>query len=73
MPGPVDAHTHLFNDHRSQGQSLDEAQHDALKNGITSLGTLYVDKFLGPLKFCAPLEMRLLYQHIPKSLAVYID
>jgi predicted amidohydrolase YtcJ len=43
MPGFVDAHTHLLNDHRSLGQSLDEAQHDALRNGITSLGTLYVD------------------------------
>lgn len=44
MPGFVDAHTHLLNDHRSQGQSLDEAQYEALKNGITTLGTLYVDK-----------------------------
>lgn len=38
MPGFVDAHTHLLNDHRSQGLSLDEAQHEALKNGITTLG-----------------------------------
>ncbi|UCG26099.1 MAG: amidohydrolase family protein [Chloroflexota bacterium] len=44
MPGFVDAHTHLLNDHRSQGQSLDEAQYEALKNGITTLGTLYVDR-----------------------------
>ena len=44
MPGFVDAHTHLLNDHRSQGLSLDEAQTQALKNGITSLGTLYVDE-----------------------------
>jgi len=44
MPGFVDAHTHLLNDHRSQGLSLDEAQYQALKNGITSLGTLYVDE-----------------------------
>jgi predicted amidohydrolase YtcJ len=44
MPGFVDAHTHLLNDHRSLGQSLDEAQYDALKSGITTLGTLYVNK-----------------------------
>lgn len=44
MPGFVDAHTHIFNDHRSQGQSLDEAQFEALRNGITTLGTLYVDR-----------------------------
>jgi len=44
MPGFVDAHTHLLNDHRSQGQSLDEAQYSAFSNGITTLGTLYVDR-----------------------------
>ncbi len=44
MPGFVDAHTHLLNDHRSQGLSLDEAQVQALRNGITTLGTLYVDR-----------------------------
>lgn len=44
MPGFVDAHTHILNDHRSNGMSLDEAQSLALKNGITSLATLYVDE-----------------------------
>ncbi len=44
MPGFVDAHTHLLNDHRSQDNSLDEAQVEALRNGITTLGTLYVDQ-----------------------------
>ncbi len=43
MPGFVDAHTHILNDHRTLGISLDEAQSRALKNGITTLGTLYVD------------------------------
>ncbi len=44
MPGFVDAHTHILNDHRSEGMSLDEAQSLALRNGITSLGNLYVDE-----------------------------
>lgn len=44
MPGFVDAHTHILNDHLSQGMSLDRAQVIALKNGITTLGTLYVDR-----------------------------
>ncbi len=42
MPGFVDAHTHLLNDARSQGMSLDQAQFRALQNGITTVGTLYV-------------------------------
>ena len=44
MPGFVDAHTHILNDARSQGMSLDEAQARALRNGITTLGDLFVDK-----------------------------
>ena len=43
MPGFVDAHTHILNDARSQGRSLDQAQALALRNGITTLGDLYVD------------------------------
>ena len=44
MPGFVDAHTHIFNDARSQGMSLDEAQMMALQNGITTLGDLFVNR-----------------------------
>jgi predicted amidohydrolase YtcJ len=44
MPGFVDAHTHILNDARSQGRSLDQAQTLALSNGITTLGDLYVDE-----------------------------
>lgn len=44
MPGFVDAHTHVLNDAGSQGQSLDQAQMLALRNGITTLGDLYVDQ-----------------------------
>ncbi|MCC7359993.1 MAG: amidohydrolase family protein [Anaerolineales bacterium] len=44
MPGFVDAHTHVLNDARSLGMSLDEAQMLALRNGITTLGDLYVDE-----------------------------
>lgn len=44
MPGFVDAHTHVLNDARSLGKSLDEAQMLALQNGITTLGDLYVDE-----------------------------
>ena len=44
MPGFVDAHTHILNDARSQGMSLDEAQARALRNGITTLGDLFVDR-----------------------------
>ncbi|HUF39733.1 MAG TPA: amidohydrolase family protein [Anaerolineales bacterium] len=44
MPGFVDAHTHLLNDARSRNMSLDQAQYQALRNGITTLGTLYVDE-----------------------------
>jgi predicted amidohydrolase YtcJ len=51
MPGFVDAHTHILNDHRSEGMSLDEAQFEALRRGITTLGTLYVDRsFLGEIR-----------------------
>jgi predicted amidohydrolase YtcJ len=51
MPGFVDAHTHILNDSRSMGRSLDEAQFEALRNGITSLGTLYVNRsFLGEIQ-----------------------
>ena len=42
MPGFVDAHTHILNDAQAQGESLDQAQTRALRNGITTLGTLYV-------------------------------
>jgi len=44
MPGFVDAHTHILNDHRSERMSLDEAQSEALRRGIASLGTLYTDR-----------------------------
>ena len=44
MPGFVDAHTHILNDARSQEMSLDEAQSLALKNGITTIGDLYIDR-----------------------------
>ena len=44
MPGFVDAHTHLFNDARSAETSLDEAQWRALRNGITTVGDLFVDQ-----------------------------
>jgi len=44
MPGFVDAHTHVLNDARSQDMSLDQAQMLALRNGITTLGDLYVDQ-----------------------------
>ncbi|MEP6895666.1 MAG: amidohydrolase family protein, partial [Chloroflexota bacterium] len=44
MPGFVDAHTHLLNDARSAGISLDEVQWLALRNGITTLGDLFVDR-----------------------------
>jgi len=51
MPGFVDAHTHLLNDARSRNMSLDQAQAQALRNGITTLGTLYVDeRFLGEIR-----------------------
>src|SRR5688572_2329287 len=51
MPGFVDAHTHILNDARSQGMSLDEAQARALRNGITTLGDLFIDKtFLKQIK-----------------------
>jgi predicted amidohydrolase YtcJ len=43
MPGFVDAHTHVLNDARSQEMSLDQAQTLALRNGITTIGDLYVD------------------------------
>lgn len=44
QPGFVDAHTHVFNDARAQGLSLDQAQMLALQSGITTLGDLYVDQ-----------------------------
>lgn len=44
MPGFVDAHTHLFNDAKGAETSLDEAQWRALRNGITTLGDLFVDR-----------------------------
>ena len=44
LPGFVDAHTHILNDARSQGMSLDEAQARAFRNGITTLGDLFVDR-----------------------------
>jgi predicted amidohydrolase YtcJ len=51
MPGFVDAHTHILNDHRSERMSLDEAQSEALRRGITSLGTLYTDRdFLNEIR-----------------------
>ncbi len=45
MPGFVDAHTHVLNDAQSQEMSLDQAQALALRNGITTLGDLYVDNW----------------------------
>ena len=53
MPGFVDAHTHLLNAARSAEMSLDEAQWMALRNGITTLGDLFVDRsfFEGNPKF----------------------
>jgi len=44
LPGFVDAHTHVLNDARSLGMSLDQAQALALRSGITTLGDLYVDR-----------------------------
>lgn len=44
MPGFVDAHTHVLNDARAMGKSLDQAQFLALQYGITTLGDLYVDQ-----------------------------
>ncbi|MGH8614205.1 MAG: amidohydrolase family protein [Gammaproteobacteria bacterium] len=44
LPGFVDAHTHVLNDAALQNMSLDEAQFFALRNGITTLGDLYVDR-----------------------------
>jgi predicted amidohydrolase YtcJ len=52
MPGFVDPHTHILNDAEAHlGLSLDEAQHLALKNGITTLADMYVDEgFLRELR-----------------------
>ena len=44
IPGFVDAHTHVFNDRRRMDLSLDEAQHLALSNGITTLANLFVQE-----------------------------
>ncbi|NDJ77068.1 MAG: amidohydrolase family protein, partial [Chloroflexi bacterium] len=41
MPGFVDAHTHVFNDHNVWGLDLLGAQELALENGITTLGNMY--------------------------------
>jgi predicted amidohydrolase YtcJ len=43
MPGFVDAHAHLFG---ASGLPFGEAQAFVLKNGITSIGELYVDQAL---------------------------
>lgn len=48
MPGFVDAHTHIFNDRGHMDLGLDEAQDLALRNGITTLADLFVDR--GTLK-----------------------
>jgi predicted amidohydrolase YtcJ len=48
MPGFVDAHTHIFNDRGKMDLSLDEAQELALRNGITTLADMFVDR--GTLK-----------------------
>ncbi len=43
IPGIVDAHTHIFNDAEGMmGLTMQEAQQLALKNGITTLGDMYV-------------------------------
>lgn len=45
MPGFVDPHTHILNDSEAHlGLNLNEAQDLALKNGITTLGDMYVDE-----------------------------
>jgi predicted amidohydrolase YtcJ len=41
MPGFVDPHTHLFNDANAWGLDLDGAQQMALRNGVTTLGSMY--------------------------------
>jgi predicted amidohydrolase YtcJ len=44
MPGFVDAHTHLFNDHDAFETDLTGAQELALQNGITTLGNMYASE-----------------------------
>jgi predicted amidohydrolase YtcJ len=43
LPGFVDAHTHLLNDHESLGLTVEEAQALGLAQGITTLGELFVN------------------------------
>ncbi|HUM68952.1 MAG TPA: amidohydrolase family protein, partial [Chloroflexota bacterium] len=61
MPGFVDAHTHLFNDaEQTFDMSLAEVQQIALRNGITTIGDMYIDeRFLHEIEDFAPaLRMR---------------
>ena len=44
LPGFIDAHTHLFNDHDALGTDLLGAQELALSNGITTLGNMYASQ-----------------------------
>jgi predicted amidohydrolase YtcJ len=41
MPGFVDSHTHIFNDHDALETDLAGAQELAISNGITTLGNMY--------------------------------
>ena len=51
LPGFVDAHTHLFNDHDTFGTDLLGAQDLALSNGITTLGNMYATQdFIDQMK-----------------------
>lgn len=43
MPGFVDAHSHILNE-GAYGETLEERQAAALRNGITTLGNLYTDE-----------------------------
>jgi predicted amidohydrolase YtcJ len=54
LPGFIDAHTHLFNDHDSFGTTLLGAQDLAFSNGITTLGNMYADEgFLNEMQVLA--------------------
>lgn len=50
MPGFVDAHSHILNE-GAYGETLEERQAAALRNGITTLGNLYTDEgFLAAMR-----------------------
>jgi len=44
LPGIVDPHSHVLNDHNVGGLSAEEGQQLALENGVTALGNLYTDR-----------------------------